>query len=181
MINSTARSRRIYWISRILRWVIVGTMGAIAATAIYPLLGGQATEWAVLGHLITHKVPAADPSTDPPLALWLGVLPKVVLLYGYYRLVKMMRACERGEFFSAQVPAHLQTFSLAIVVFELLRITLPAQIAIAHAMAGRTDGEIRLIISSEQLWTLQLAVLFMILAAVMREATTIAEDNAKII
>ena len=154
-------------------------MGVIAVAAIYPLVG-QATDWAVLG----HHIPRTDSTSelaDPRLAAWLSVLPKLVLLYGYYRLVRMMRACERGEYFSAQVPAHLQTFSLAIVVFELLRITMPAQIAIAHALAGRTDGEIRLIISSEQLWTLQLAILFMILAAVIREASTIAEDNAKII
>ncbi len=180
MINSSPRYRRIYWTSRALQWLIVLSMLAIAVALLHPFVS-NARDYAVSPHVITRAEPAAAAIADPRLAAWLSVLPKLVLLYGFYRLARMMRACERGEFFSSQVPAHLQVFSLAIVVFELLHISLPAQIALAHAATGQAHGDIRLVITSEQMWLLQLALLFMFLASVIREAATIAEDNAKIV
>jgi hypothetical protein len=182
MINSSPQNRRIYWTSRVLHGLVVLSMLAIAVALLHPFLS-NARDYAVPPHVITRvePAPAAASIADPRLAAWLGVLPKLVLLYGFYRLARMMRACERGELFSSQVPAHLQVFSLAIVVFELLHISLPAQIALAQAATGQAHGDIRLVITSEQMWLLQLALLFMFLASVIREAATIAEDNAKII
>src|SRR5262249_10769967 len=106
---------------------------------------------------------------------------KAALLYGFYRLIEMMRACERGELFSPQVPAHLQWFSVAVVVVELLHISLPLQVACVHLLTGHAHGPITLIVRSEQLFLLQLALVFMILASMLREAARIAEDNAAII
>jgi len=180
MINLVSRYRRIVWTSRLLSWLVVGSMLAIAAAALYPLLSHPAA-WTGGPHLITRMESSAELAAYPRLAAWLGILPKLVLLYGFFRLVQMMRACERGELFSSQVPAHLQVFSASIIVVELLNISLPAQIALAHALSGRAHGVIRLVITSEQLWLLQLAVLFMLLASVIREGAVIAEDNATIV
>jgi len=180
MQNYAARYRRIYWVARVLRWLIVGSMLAIIVLAVFPLISPRA-EWLVLPHVIAKIDQSTISTADFRLAVWLSLLSKGVLFYGFYRLAAMMRACERGDLFSPQVPTHLLWFSTTIVVVELLHISLPLQIAAAHLMSGQAQGQIDLVIRSEQLFLLQLAVLFMILAAMLREAASIAEDNARII
>ncbi len=155
-------------------------MVAVAVTAIFPLLS-HTSEWTLVPGLITKLEPMAGFSADPAIAKWLCVLPHAVLLYGLYRLLKMMRAYERGELFSPQVPAHLLYFSGAIGLVEALQITLPMQIAVAHRVVSGSHETVKLVITSEQLWLFLLAALFMVLAAVMREAATVAEDSASIV
>lgn len=180
MIISAARYRRIYWIARLLRLLTVTSIAFVAVITVFPFMS-QITEWTILPGVITKIEPLAATAADLKIARWLCVLPHAILIYGLYRLAKMMRAYERGELFTPPVPTHLLAFSTAIVVVELLQITLPLQIAIAHRVSSGMHSEARLVITSEQLWLLLLAALFMILASVMREAASIAADNASIV
>ena len=180
MINTDRRYRRIRWVAQILRWIAIATMCVVAVTAAYPFVS-HVRVWTVLPWLIADLQHVVDLNADALLTQWLHLVPSAVLLYGFYRLVKMMQEWERGAPFSPQVPAHLQSFSLAIVVAKLLYISVPLQVAALHLMSGRRHPPIRLIVTSEQLSSLLLAVLFLIVASVLREAAIIAEDNASIV
>jgi hypothetical protein len=92
-----------------------------------------------------------------------------------------MRACERGELFSSQVVGYLQRFSAAIIISELLQISLPMQIALLSRLLGQEHPGVVVTISSSALWTLLIASVFLVLAWMLRAAAEIAEDNASIV
>jgi hypothetical protein len=112
-------------------------MAAVVVLGTYSLVH-QTFNWKerpLLGVVVAvHASP--ESVIDPQLALWLELLPAAVLFYGLLRLAQMMSACERGEIFSSRVSMHLQAFSAAIVVVELLNITLPLQIAALRFVLG---------------------------------------------
>ena len=143
----------------------------------------QTLSWTVgpLLSVAAHVHPSPHSAVDPQLALWLELLPGAVLFYGLIRLAQMMRACERGEIFSMRVSTHLQVFSLAIVIVQLLNITLPLQIVALRALLGRASTEMDLEATGEQMWSLLLAALFLVLAQILKEAARVAEDNASIV
>lgn len=180
MISSSRRLRRIRWAACALRWVVVVSMVAITGHAIFPLLGHVAG-WTGSHGAISHVNPLTEVGADSQWAPWLSLLPKAALLYGLFVLARMLRAFEQGELFSPRLATYLQHFSIAIVAAQLLYISIPLQIALIHRAAGPLHGKIVLVVSSEQLWSLLLAALFMILASLMREAATIAQENASII
>lgn len=174
------RLQRIRRIAGILRRIALLSMAAVAAVGAYPFLS-ERTEWMAFRHVITRIEPSPAFSADPGLALWLQLLPKAALIYGLLRLARMMAACERGEIFSPQVPVHLQAFAGAIVVEKLLEISLPLQIGALHWLAGREHPVLMFIVRADQLWLLVLALLFLVLAFIAREAVRVAEDSESII
>lgn len=180
MIISELRQRRIYWIAHVLRWLATGAIAAVAVMALYPLVQ-HTGEWTVLPGVVARMEPPTEFAADYRMASWLGILPGAVLIYGLFQLRSMLRLYESGELFSAQVPTHLQYFSSAIVAVELLHISLPLQIAAAQWAIAGTHHAIKLVVTSEELWLLLLAGLFMTLAFVMREAAAVADDSASII
>ena len=94
----------------------------------------------------------------------------------------MMRIFEQGAFFSSRVPFHLQALSASILICELLQITLPLQITLVRMALNRGfNGHAEVAIEAEQLLSLLLAMLFLILSWILREAAHIAEDNASIV
>jgi hypothetical protein len=180
MINpATTRIRRI---AIALRWTAIAAMAGIVLVAGYSLIH-QSDSWKMTptSGVTAHVCASPDSERDPQLALWLELLPEAALFYGLIRLVQMMRACERGEIFSTRVSTHLQAFSLAIVIVQLLNITLPLQIVALRALLGRPNADISLTATGEQLWSLLLAALFLVLAQILKEAARVAEDNASIV
>ena len=174
------RLQRIRRIAGMLRWIAFMSMAAVAAVGAYPFVR-QRADWTPFKHLITRIEPSAEFAADPGLVLWLQLLPKAALIYGLFRLARMMAACERGEIFSPQVPVHLQAFAGAIVAEKLLEISLPLQIAALHWFAGGEHHDLTFIVRADQLWLLVLALLFMVLAFIAREAVRVAEDSESII
>ena len=180
MINA-ALEGRIRRTAAIVKWAAIAAMVGIVAVAAYSLTH-QSTTWKTsLSGITAHAHGSPNAAADPHLGMWLELLPEAVLLYGFFRLVQMMRACERGEIFSSRAPAHLQAFSLTIIIVELLGITLPLQIAGLHALRGPVNFTFELTATGEQLWSLLLAVLFLVLAQILKESARLAEDNASIV
>ena len=177
---SQARIRRI---AITVKWAAIAAMAGIVLVAAYSLVNRTNT-WkttTAMSSVTVHASASQGAADDPQLALWLELLPEAALFYGLFRLVKMMRACERGEIFSSPVSTHLQAFSLSIVIVELLNITQPLQIAALHALLGRANSEFELSATGEQLWSLLLAALFLVLAQILKESARLAEDNASIV
>jgi hypothetical protein len=180
--NNSLLSPRIRYLALTVRWSAIAAMATILILGTYSLVH-QSFSWTarpLLGVVATVR-PSPASTIDPQLALWLELLPAAVLFYGLLRLVQMMRACERGEIFSLRVATHLQAFSAAIVVAELLSITLPLQVAALRSVLGRMNAAVDLTISGDQLWSLLLAALFLVLAQILKEAVRVAEDNASIV
>jgi DUF2975 family protein len=180
-INRATVQIRIRRIAATVRWAAIAAMVGIIAVAAYSL-AHQSNTWKTTWSGVTaHADASPDSAGDPQLALWLELLPAAALFYGLIRLAQMMRACERGEIFSSCVPRHLQAFSLSIIVVELLNITLPLQIAALRSLLGRQVSVVVLAATGEQLWSLLLATLFLVLALILKEAARLAEDNASIV
>ena len=182
MISRAILQGRIHRIAVAVRWATIVAMAGIVAVAAYSL-AHQSNTWKStwMSTVTAHSCASPDATVDPQLALWLELLPEAALLYGLIRLVQMMRACERGEIFSSRVSTHLQVFSLSIIVVELLSITLPLQIAVLRALAGRANFSFGLTATGEQLWSLLLAALFLVLAQILKESARLAEDSASIV
>jgi hypothetical protein len=182
MINRTTLQSRIRRIAVAVKWAAIAVMAGIVVEAAYSL-AQQSYTWKTtwMSTVTAHSSASPDAAVDPQLALWLELLPEAALFYGLIRLVQMMRACERGEIFSSRVSTHLQVFSLTIIIVELLSITLPLQIAALHALVGRTNSSFALTATGEQLWSLLLAALFLVLAQILKESARLAEDNASIV
>jgi hypothetical protein len=176
---ATTRIRRI---AMLVRWTAIAAMAGIVLVAGYSL-SHQTDNWKVTptANVTAHACASPESGRDPQLALWLGLLPEAALFYGLIRLAQMMRACERGEIFSMRVSRYLQSFSLAIVIVQLLNITLPLQIVGLRALLGRPNSDLGVTATGEQLWSLLLATLFLVLAQILKEAARIAEDNASIV
>ena len=181
-INKVTVQTRIRRIAATVKWAAIAAMAGIVATAAYSL-AHQSNTWKTtwMSGVTAQAAASPDSAGDPQLALWLELLPEAALFYGLIRLAQMMRACERGEIFSAPVPRHLQAFSVSIIVVELLNITLPFQIAALRALLGREVSVIVLAATGEQLWSLLLAILFLVLALILKESARLAEDNASIV
>ena len=180
--NRVVLSPRIRRLALTVRWSAIAAMAAVVVLGTYSLVH-QTFNWKVgplLGMVVTVH-PSPESAIDPRLALWPELLPAAVLFYGLLRLAQMMRACERGEIFSSRVSMHLQAFSAAIVVVELLNITLPLQIAALRFVLRRTNSDVDLTMSGGQFWSLLLAALFLVLAQILKEAARLAEDNASIV
>jgi DUF2975 family protein len=164
------------------RWAAIVGMAGIVSVAAYSLANRSNTWKATAMSAVTVHACASPGATGyPQLALWLELLPEAALFYGLIRLVQMMRACERGEIFSTRVSTHLQIFSLTIIVVELLNITLPLQIAALSALLGRASSEFALTATGEQMWSILLAAVFLVLAQILKESARLAEDNASIV
>jgi hypothetical protein len=176
-------SVRIRRLAMTVRWVAVLTMATMAITSVYSLVRGTST-WTLgssPGVLIKALPSVESAAADSRIALWLEVVPQIILLYGFARLVQMMRACERGEMFTLSAADHLRGFSGSIVIAQILSITLPLQIAAIHALSARGHMTLSLEASGEQLWTLLIAVVFLVLAQILQQGARLAEDNASIV
>jgi hypothetical protein len=181
-MNKVAVLTRIRRIAATVKWAAIAGMAGIVAVAAYSL-AHQSNTWKTtwMSGVTAHAAASPDSAADPRLSLWLELLPEAALFYGLIRLTQMMRACERGEIFSAGVSRHLQAFSLSIIVVELLNITLPLQIAALRAWLEKQDSVVVLAATGEQLWSLLLAILFLMLALILKESARLAEDNASIV
>lgn len=180
--NHAIVQTRIRRIAATVRWAAIAGMVGIIAVSSYSL-AHQSSTWKAtwMSAITAHADASPDSAGDPQLAVWLELLPAAALFYGLIRLAQMMRACERGQIFSSQVPRHLQAFSVSIIVVQVLNVTLPLQIATLRAWLGRQVSVVVLAATGEQLWSLLLAILFLVLALILKEAARLAEDNASIV
>jgi hypothetical protein len=182
MINLLASQIRIRRIAVTVKWAAITAMAGIVSVAGYSLVNRSLTWKATALSTVTVHASISQGATDyPQFAVWLDLLPEAALLYGLFRLVQMMQAYERGEIFSSRVSTHLQAFSLAIIAVELLNITQPLQVAALRALAGYAIPEFSMSATGEQLWSLLLAALFLVLAQILKESARVAEDSASII
>jgi hypothetical protein len=170
----------------VVRWLAIVGMVAIALISAYVAvtrsLEFQArAAWRGVSVLTQGSQDLPAGAARSALAPYLDLLSDCVLLWGLWQLARLMRTCEQGELFSSKVASYLQRFSTAIIVAELLQISLPLQIALLSRLLGREATELVVTLSGSELLTLLIASVFLVLAWMLRAAAEIAEDNASIV
>lgn len=109
-------------------------------------------------------------------------LESLICLAGLYRLVKLLRLFESGEFFSARAVRHLRAFALSLLLITLAGCFMPPLELLAARVLG--IGHVTAIsfdIDSSDVWSGMISAVFFVIALIMGEAGKLAEDNGLIV
>jgi hypothetical protein len=177
-IDCVKAKRKARW----LRYVIATMMLAlVAANIALGWLG--AGSHAVRGIALNLSV-TDDLLQHPTLALIDSVLVSLIFLAGLYRLVRLMRLFEQGEFFSARAVRHLRVFALSLLLGTLASCLLPAvELVIARLLTAHEPAPMTISfnVDSSDVWMAMIGALFFTIAWIMEEAGQLAEDNQLIV
>lgn len=177
-MSNLRRIARIRRAAGVIRWLSFAAMAGVVVLSAYALLGGSSGS---IGSAVRVELDLGSAAgTGTRWGAWLDLMPALALTYGLYRLTRLLRSWERGDLLSAAVARDLQAFAAAIVIYQMLDITAPVQVAVVHALAGQ-HGAVALSVSTGQLALTGLALLFLMLAWVLSEAASLADDHARII
>lgn len=163
-----------------LRYLLVLAMPALALANGWLWLAG-ANRFGAGWVSVYSEWPAGSdaPSWVPLLA---ASLASLLLLGGLYRLCRLMRLFEVGEFFSAAATRHLRAFALSLIGAVVVDALVPPLLMLGLRLAGRADVQaISLQLDGSDLWTLLIGALFFVITSLMVEARQLAEDNEQIV
>ena len=110
-------------------------------------------------------------------------LASLALLWGFWRLRRMMGLFMAGDFFSIGATRCLRDFARALVLAVLVDVLVaPLLLLLAVWLTGAPDGtQLTLGLDATDLAALLVATLLWMVTAIMAEARRLAEDNAQII
>lgn len=177
-IDCVKAKRKARW----LRYVIVTMMLALVASNIALCWLGAGSHTA-RGIALNLRV-SDDLLQHPVLALIDSALVSLIFLAGLYRLVRLMRLFEQGEFFSARAVRHLRVFALSLLLGTLAGCLLPAmELVIARLLTAHKPAPMTLSfgVDSSDVWLAMIGALFFTIAWIMEEAGQLAEDNELIV
>jgi hypothetical protein len=118
----------------------------------------------------------------PRLALLESALLSLIYLYGLYRVVRLMRLFEQGDFFSTAAARHLRAFALSLLVGTIADCLLPPVELIVARVAGAIQlHAVSVKLDSSDVWMILISGMFFVIAWIMGEARQLAEDNQLII
>jgi hypothetical protein len=125
----------------------------------------------------------ASLSMDDRLLVALVSVPYLaVLVWAFYRLVRMLRMFERGLFFDRQTVSDLRAFSGLLLVSKALALAaMHARVALVVHLLGRDKVRVMVNLSSDDLAILLLCALFFAIAAMMEEGRKLAEENREFV
>lgn len=128
----------------------------------------------------------ADPSKLTPAVQFMGfcisMLPAGIFMYAMRRLYRLFSAYQRGDIFSRQNAGHL--FAVAVSLLALTVAKPVASTLLSVALSWRNpEGQRMLSISlgSHDLELLLVALVFLTISLVMREAHRLDEENKSFI
>ena len=166
--------------ARVLRYVLVLAMLAVVAINAWLWWHGEGNYGA--GWVSIYSEWPADSHGHAWLPLLAASLASVLLLVGLYRLCRLMRLFEAGEFFSVATTCHLRGFALSLIGAVAVNTLVPPLLMLGLRLAGRADVQaISLQLDASDLWTLLVGALFFLVTSLMVEARRLAEDSAQII
>ncbi|MGK2284526.1 DUF2975 domain-containing protein [Pedomonas sp. V897] len=130
-----------------------------------------------------HISSASDSGTpanrNELIAAAIAGLPLAIALW---RLIRMLRAIERGQLFTGTTVAELRGFALFVMISALASILVLPVLDIATALASDADTRtVTLTFDGGDFFALLVSVLLFFLARLLGEAQRIAEDNEQIV
>lgn len=166
--------------ARVMRYVLVLAMLAVVVVNAWLWwrgAGSYGTGW-----ISIYSEWPADSHGHAWVQLLAASLASTFLLGGLYRLSRLMRLFEAGEFFSVATTCHLRGFALSLIGAVTVNLLVPPLLMLGLRLAGRSDvREISLQLDASDLWTLLVGALFFLVTSLMVEARRLAEDSAQII
>lgn len=124
---------------------------------------------------------AAARALSPPqrlLGAGIGLTALLPMLYGLWRLNRMLVNVRRNAMFAASTIGHLRAFAGAMLASTLLSILEPPlrTLAYRYALGGHARG-ISVSASSSEVMLILLCGLFYLITSVMQEGRRLAEEN----
>ncbi|WP_250622993.1 DUF2975 domain-containing protein [Pinirhizobacter soli] len=166
--------------ARVLRYVLVLAMLAVVVANAWLWwrgAGSYGTGWVSI-----YSEWPTDLHGHAWVQLLAASLASALLLGGLYRLCRLMRLFEAGEFFSMASTRHLRGFALSLIGAVTVNTLVPPLLMLGLRLAGKTDVQaISLQMDSSDLWTLLVGALFFLITSLMVEARRLADDSAQII
>ena len=107
----------------------------------------------------------------------LGLPALLILLYGLWRLDRLLRNFRRLALFSDDSVGHLRAFAAAVPLSTLAAVLEQPARALALRAAGADVGAPAFCFSSEQMMLVLVCALFYLVAGLMREGRRLADEN----
>ena len=112
----------------------------------------------------------------------ISMIPASVLIYGLVQLRRLFRNYSRGVIFSREQAARLRRFALASMLSVGLQIVSNSLLSVLLTFNNPPGmRQLAVSVSSDQLGTIFLGGVFLIIAWIMGEGSRLAEDNAQIV
>lgn len=166
--------------ARVLRHVLMLAMLAVVAVNAWLWWHGAGRYDA--GWMSIYGEWPADFGGEAWVPLLTASLASAWLLGGLYRLGRLMRLFEAGEFFSMAATRHLRGFALSLIGTVAVNALVPPLLMLGLHLAGRTKMRaISLQLDASDLWALLISALFFLVTSLMVEARRLADDNEQII
>lgn len=166
--------------ARALRRVLVLAMLAVATVNAWLWWSGAGTYDA--GWVSVCSQWPADLRGPAWVQLLAASLASLLLLVGLYRLCRLMRLFEIGEFFSVAATCHLRGFALSLISAVAVNAFIPPLLMLGLRLLGRADVHaITMQLDASDVWTLLVGALFFLVTSLMVEARRLSEDNEQII
>lgn len=165
------------------RWLRYGVLVVMALVVLATIALAMPGGWETANKYVEITRSFTKPLADHPRLLIIEMaLESVICLIGLYRLTKLLRLFESGEFFSVRAVRHLRAFALSLLLITLAGCFMPP----LELLAGRLLGighvsAIALDIDSNDVWTAMISAVFFVIALIMGEARKLAEDNGLIV
>lgn len=112
----------------------------------------------------------------------ISMIPVSALIYGLINLRSLFRHYSRGVIFSREQAARLRRFALAAMLSVGLQILANSLLSVLLTFNNPPGmRQLAISVSSDQLGTIFLGGVFLVIAWIMGEGSRIAEDNAQIV
>ncbi|WP_282605873.1 DUF2975 domain-containing protein [Pelagibius sp. Alg239-R121] len=116
------------------------------------------------------------------LGFAINLLPVIVLIYGLIQLRRLFTSYSQGIIFSSEQAGRLRKFALASILSVCVQILSNSLLSVVLTFNNPPGNrQLAVSLSSDQLGTIFLGAVFLVIAWIMGEASRIAEDNAQIV
>lgn len=175
-------SEKIVTISRIMRLLCLALIVAtpLAVALVWWKFDFLFQEMPGMGHLPIH------PERIGPWTRLLGfvvhIIPGGIAVYGFHQLRRLFELYTGGEIFSMNCVSRLRSFAHALLAYGIASPIAMALISVVVTM-NNPPGEraLSIALSSNDVVTLFIGGVFVVIARVMVEGGKLAEENAQIV
>ena len=154
------------------------------------VLGVMALAYLWIAGVSPRHIGAVGVYIDPPPALvshphmgQIGVSASLLVwMYGLWRLQRLMRCFEAGDFFGLVPIRHVRAFALTLLLAVLLDLLLPPLLQLGATLFGLAHLHgVRIQLDGGDVGLMLVASLFYLIAWILAEARQAVEDSAQII
>lgn len=163
---------------RALLWLCVAVQAAffvLAWTTYVPSIGSMTIDMTAIGMPFGARL-ALSPAARL-LGAALALPTTLVLVYGLWRLDRLLLNFHRSDLFSAQSIGHLRAFAGATLLSTMLSIAEAPVRTLALRLAGEGGRHFAVGVNSEQLMLILVCGMFYLITRLMQEGRRLREEN----